>query len=67
MLNEIRYVLSAEDFERLVSGDVIETKHEELGVLVRVALSDIGWPEMLRLLQKAMREADTKRVDRRVP
>lgn len=65
MPNELRYVLSADEFEKLVKGEIVQFVNKENGTVVKICLADIGWSEMLRLIQKAMRGADTRKLDRR--
>ena len=43
-----RVTLGADDFEKLISGKIIETKR------VQIILSDIGFHEMHKALSKAM-------------
>lgn len=51
-MQEHRILLSAEDFRTLVSGGIVEQRSLH-GALVKVALSDIGFREMLGAIESA--------------
>lgn len=52
----VQIMLDAEAYARLVNGEIVEFKDKEGGaVIARVALSDIGWDRMHRLIDAAER------------
>ncbi len=54
-MNEIRISLTAEDFEKLASGQFVIVERTSQPV-VKLCLQDIGWQTMIDIINRAIQD-----------